>query len=452
MKRLLAMLSVVALLLTALWTAPFTALAAGKGDINNDGYITSADARLLLRACIGETALTQRQIWWGDYDCDGTVTSKDARRLVLHVLEGDGVADFVHVTQENIFGDRSVSVIGDSISYGSGSGEIPQSSYVGIIRQAVNAQTGCDNYGFSSVRSQTWESDASSRSYGINAWPEMVGTWAEERNQTYLMWDGFTSCTNWNYMDFKIRDGYEYKYFCVYYQAGPEQGKFSVGSVVDGAGYDQTAIDGSGPIFDCYAPTAGAARTAFFRTADFNNRTIRIAVQGSGKNVTITGFGYYNDISDTAVTVNNFSSGGLQLAGSGSLETGVSKDILKVAAKADTLIFSLGYNDSHFTNSRALFTEKIDYLIEQVNTNGTQLIVNDMCWYIPSFTAISMDYDNIQWYKSELKRLAEKTNGIYLDQQAINGDAVIGTITDGAHPNATGHRMIAETILKAMGV
>ncbi len=452
MKRFLTMLTVISVLIAAIGAVPFTVSAAGKGDINNDGIVTTADARLLMRACIGDLSLTQRQIWWGDYNCDDAITSADVQRLLSQLLSGDRTADFVNVTQKNMFGDRSISVIGDSISYGSGSGEIPQNSYVGIIRQAINAQTGCDNYGFSSVRAQTWEADDSARSYGINAWPNMVGAWEEERNQTYLMWDGFTSCTNWNYMDFKIRDGYDYDYFCVYYQAGPQQGKFSVGSVTDDVGYDQVAIDGSGPVFDCYAQTSGAARTAFFRTSDFNDRTIRIAVQGDGKNVTITGIGYYNDISASAITLNNFSSGGLQLAGTGSLETGVSKDILKVAAKADTLIFSLGYNDSHFTNSRELFTEKINYLIEQVNTNGTQLIVNDMCWYIPSCTSISMDYDTIQWYKSQLKRLADETKGIYLDQQAINGDAIIGTITDGAHPNAAGHRVIAETILRAMGL
>ncbi|MGN0172626.1 MAG: GDSL-type esterase/lipase family protein [Acutalibacteraceae bacterium] len=470
MKRILAMLAVVAVLLMTLATMPFTVSAAGIGDVDKNGYVNTADVRLLMRACVGAASLSEQQVFWGDCDYDGKISSTDARRLLTNVLEnGETAIDFVNVTNTNYFGDRSITVIGDSISFGVGcgageaAGDIPNESYVGIIRNAINAKTGYTNYGFSSVRTQSWETDAAARSYGVNNWPTMSDStlWETEvRSPNYLLGDGFTASAQWAYMDYTMRDGYNFDYFCIYYRVGADRGTFTVESVDDsGIGYAQTASYGSdgigtrGPWFGCTSATEGTARTAFFKMSDFNNSKIRITVQSSGQDVTITGIGYYNDISENAITLNNFASPGLQLAGSDSSpQSGVSKEVLEVAAQAETLIFSLGYNDSHFDNNRDRFTARINELIEQVNKNGTKLIVNDMCWYIPSVTSITMDYDSIQWYKSELKRLAEETNSIYLNQQAIHGDAVISTIEDGAHPNATGHRLIAETILKAMGV
>ena len=59
-----------------------------KGDVNCDGVITSADARLALRYSVGlEPQLTQEQILACDIDDNGTVSAADAR-LILRMSVG----------------------------------------------------------------------------------------------------------------------------------------------------------------------------------------------------------------------------------------------------------------------------------------------------------------------------------------------------------------------------
>ena len=55
--------------------------------MNGDGRITSADARLALRAAVGLETLDARQTLAADADGDGRVRSSDAR-LILRVAVG----------------------------------------------------------------------------------------------------------------------------------------------------------------------------------------------------------------------------------------------------------------------------------------------------------------------------------------------------------------------------
>lgn len=54
-----------------------------KGDVNGDGLITSADARLALRYAVGlEPDFNQTQIYACDFNGDGKVLSEDARSIL----------------------------------------------------------------------------------------------------------------------------------------------------------------------------------------------------------------------------------------------------------------------------------------------------------------------------------------------------------------------------------
>lgn len=57
------------------------------GDVNNDGEVTAADARLALRASVGLEKLTEIQLKAADADNDGEVKAADAR-LILRVSVG----------------------------------------------------------------------------------------------------------------------------------------------------------------------------------------------------------------------------------------------------------------------------------------------------------------------------------------------------------------------------
>ena len=61
------------------------------GDIDGDGRISAADARLVLRAAIGLEILTEDQLKAADFDKDGKITAADAR-LILRKAVGLEVA------------------------------------------------------------------------------------------------------------------------------------------------------------------------------------------------------------------------------------------------------------------------------------------------------------------------------------------------------------------------
>lgn len=72
-------------------TEEMQALKRVMGDLDGDGVVTSADARLALRAAVGLELLTDEQKKAADMDGDGEITSADAR-LILRKAVGLEVA------------------------------------------------------------------------------------------------------------------------------------------------------------------------------------------------------------------------------------------------------------------------------------------------------------------------------------------------------------------------
>ena len=90
LKHMLCLLMALVMLVTAV---PVCFAVSPTGDIDNDGLITPADARMALRCAVKLEELTAYQIAVGDIDMDGEITSADAR-LVLRLAVGlpvDGV-------------------------------------------------------------------------------------------------------------------------------------------------------------------------------------------------------------------------------------------------------------------------------------------------------------------------------------------------------------------------
>lgn len=82
-KRLLNLLSAVAVITTLLIAGAFSADALLVGDVaDNDGKLTSSDARLVLRAAVGLETLSDELIDIGDTDGDGVLKSSDARSVL----------------------------------------------------------------------------------------------------------------------------------------------------------------------------------------------------------------------------------------------------------------------------------------------------------------------------------------------------------------------------------
>ena len=502
MKRILAILAAVSVTVMLLASMPTTAFAAGKGDYNNDGKLNTLDARAMLKNVLSGAGHTQQQIWWGDYDIDGEIKTGDVRAMLNELLDtaGTNAADYAKPTDEDHWGENSVNVLGDSISFGVGTsndsksdgsssslynmtGGIPEYSYVSYVKKAVQAANGGKmNYGFTSAYTTAWPGVA--RSEEIHYWPDRSTTsdgstaWVCDNNDdgNRLTSVGMTSTTAWSTITYKLRKAYvnEYKYFCVYYQCETNGAYFCI---ADGNGGEVADINGS-KYYVGTGSTDGSSttkRTEFYPLsgcAKDSNGSPQIIICHDGREgqpVTITGIGYYKELpqenhADGYVTFNSFTRGGISLIN-------MSDDVLDKATSADTFIMGLGFNDFNFNHVRVNngeFAAKIDTLIRLCNEKGTKVIVNDYVWNNPVLSANWADSQASAHaiVKSELARFARETGGILVDQQAIWGDAIIDSINDGQeiganssmttgdniHPNNAGHKMIAQALVEAMGL
>ncbi len=357
--------------------------------------------------------------------------------------------DVVDVTATDVFGEHSITILGDSISHGAASVDIHENSWVALVKKRINELTGDDNYGFTSVEGTLW---GNPRSFELHEFPETKegfknrgdagNGWTEYRTAELLGTKGFGSSMNGATLTFTAKE--RFNFFCVYYEGGADYGTFDV---LDSSGNVLVSVDAARS--DGYARTEMLDMTAL---PDDNKIVLKAT---SDKEVIFTGIGYYN--TPDGVVVSNYANGGLQLAGTGVAAdgntTGLDKKFLEMATKSGTHIFAIGYNDAYFSTDMDVFAEKIDYLIEKANENGTKVIVSDTVWdRSGGDKLIQIRHPRVFKVKEQLKRLADETGGVYVEHQAIYGDAILKTCEDEVHPNIEGHAMLAKAILEAMGL
>lgn len=364
------------------------------------------------------------------------------------------------IAQRDSWGESAVAVLGDSISFGVGASDpLPEHSYISFVKKAFQKHFGKLSYGFTSAYPTSWQPN--NHAHEIHGWPERSQTggeydWICDNNDdgTRLISVGMTATKNGATLTFAPREPYKdmCTCFCVYYHCEPGGGDFTLSD-----GKHETA----GDIVRC---TEGAERitnrTPLYRLCDFADGKFSIRVVSDGKPVTITGVGYYRD--RESVVFNSYTRGGISLIN-------LSDTVLVQATSAPIVIFALGYNDAYYHYQRVLsgeFTAKINFLIEVIKARGTRLTVNNYIWDNPK--RFEMDYGHadeatqkavlqaMALVRREVKRLADETDGIYIDQQALLGDAILEDLNsdkaDGVHPSDAGHRMIARNVVKAMGL
>lgn len=357
------------------------------------------------------------------------------------------------MTRRDWWGERSFAVLGDSISFGAGCTDpLAEHSYVGIVKQAVKPQ----NYGFTSAYPTSWRMKDGDHAHEVHLWPYRSQTdgefdWICDNNDVpdRLISVGQTARKAGATLCFSLRETVSFDYFCVYYHAEPGGGAFSVCNGTDGtavcAAMDDTAV------YVTDSAVRQPKRTAFYRMADVPNGLGIVVASDTDGPVTITGIGYYNDLSDGALTFNNYSRGGIKLSD-------LSDTVLSIAASSETLLVGLGYNDAYYGEvcgfTLDMFTDRVDYLIREVNKNGTKLIVNNYAWDDPQAVLTEDQKRRFAHCRRELRRLADETDGVYLDQTAIHGEAILKEVHsgDGVHPTDAGHALIAKAVLQALGL
>lgn len=380
--------------------------------------------------------------------------------------------DYAHPLTTDCWGDRSIALLGDSGSFGVGASDaLPENCYVGYVKKAVQAANGGRmNYGFTSAYSASWQPH--NFAFEVHGWPDRAEddegnfrwTCDGDENGNRLISVGMTSIAAGAPLTYTLRAAYapRYAYFCVYYHATADGGEFSV---ADGAGGVLTDVNGNGGVIPTADTVEQTKRTAFYRLADCPTDAdglpqIILCKDNTARPVTITGIGYYQEITADCVTFNSYTRGGISLVN-------MSDTVLSQAASAAILILAIGFNDAIFNHKRVRageFTDRIDYLIRVIKENGTHLIVHDYCWDNETYLLNNIKAEEERaiieetrlFVKSELLRLARETGGVYVDQATWLGDAINADLNsekgDGIHPTNAGHRMIAQNIVAVMGL
>ena len=108
LKKMTAISIVVCLLLSCF---SFTAFAALPGDVDGDGTVTSADARLTLRASVQLETLDKAAFKAADVDGDGSLTSADARVILRVSVRLDAIVDGKIVPADRAEEDAALRVL-----------------------------------------------------------------------------------------------------------------------------------------------------------------------------------------------------------------------------------------------------------------------------------------------------------------------------------------------------
>jgi len=337
----------------------------------------------------------------------------------------------------NAWGIRTMNILGDSISHGANVADIPNDSWVGIFRKMVNAEFGANNYGFCSINSTISNAQGTFQElHNVST----SGTWATESSVTDdSMMNGYAFKSSTVDSKLTIIAPVSNKYFKVWYK-GNALGSYELrinGLIIT---TESTAV-ASGQEGGWYWHSGRIMEDNFYGSC-----TIEIIVK-TGE-VQIMGVSYL-DADWREFQLNNFSQSGRRIQY-------LSEQVIDRATKdCEALVFALNHNDQNSVGADQLAViANINHLIAYANTNDCKVYILDFCWHA----------DNAHWLRVELERARIEINKAELvsfpDMFNLSGDVAttnetiteLSFLSDSSHPTMFGHRVIAETLAKVMGL
>lgn len=425
---------------------PYTLTGAG---VNEGGALVSVGDAVLR----GELSSASGSSLIGD--ADGTVKGRidaltsatsDISKSLQGVSRNDNRGASVGLTQAyndtrfpNIVGvTDSIVVLGDSISHGAFAGDLYRNGWVNVLKRMLSAEFGAVGYGNAPLHGLGSGATLSEEVHDV----EFVGSWTGKGSTTggedIMQGISFTSNAVGNKIIIKCP--VFQRYVRVWYKSSPTGGTFNVKINEYDHGDASTVGDTDEVYKSILLPMETGASGDGYCTA---------TLEVTAGQVTICGVGY--ELANTT-SVQNFSTSGRRLKPA-------TETMIDLVSRSKTLIMALGYNDSGETDPayQAAFKQRIDWLIFYCLKYNTTVVVPDFCWWS----------DGENYVRKELKRLADETSGIYIplpDYLTRDGlaltefsystymNSTVKMWTDGAHPNTTGHKWIAEVVAKAMGL
>lgn len=343
-----------------------------------------------------------------------------------------GIKDIlVFDSGKDMYGEKAVNIIGDSISQGLNAGNLYDHSWASLFKERLGNYIGGCNMGYVSFN------DSGSEYREIHTVKPVTDGWVK-----HFGWEAGGTPGNFNYTSFssdeeilrislnRSENGKNrgINGFYIYYTKAPDYGSFSV--LVNG---ETTAV------INCAAQQRNeTARSGYICIPEQCGDDITVEIVKTASDVTnvimINGIAYAAD--PDAVTVNNYSLSGMRLVE-------YTDALLAELAKANIVIFTLGTNDAGTGADIELFRHKLTVLTEACRKNGSVLIVGDVIW------PRGGDEYWATAYKNALKSASARAGGYYIDFTHLVTE---GFLSDICHPTAYGHSLIASYLCEKMGI
>ena len=334
---------------------------------------------------------------------------------------------------QNPWNARVVNILGDSISYGANAENIRRDSYVGILRKMLNQEFGSHNYGFVPIYDKT------SNEFGvfkeIHTQTGQTGTITSVSGAAAGHLPNGYGLTGTPGSTISYSMPAEYRYIAFWYD-GTATGVIDV--VIDGVVRQTITADGTGTGYMRRAQID----LANYMTTGVVNFTLNF-VSGAG---VVTGFDLTHQTT-AEFRLQNFSRDGRK-------GMHVSQSVINAACAGSYFtVWALGANDRAATGADLdAYKLRIDWLIEAAATYGTRVVILDTLFQAPDSNPI----------RQELLRAAQSIPGsVYVNTANIMttdghvlsaADLSALRIGEGSHPEETGHRLIAETLAKRLGL
>ena len=348
----------------------------------------------------------------------------------LDALSSEPFAIFDFSEGKDMYGDKTVNIIGDSISQGLNSDLFYDYSWAALFKEAIAKKYGTHNIGFVSLLDRTNEA-VPGREIHTVSFPQ--GEW----ERYYVSGNtpgGMSYATHEQGAILRIEvnrhEGGKDRHingFYVYYPEGPYRSTITV----QVNGQELAVIDAN------RSEVNGCGRSEYIALPENCPDEVQIdliAGDCTNKSVIISGISYIDDPND--LTVNNYSLSGIELVQ-------IDDDALQKMCKANVVILTLGTNDAGLGADIGIFNSKLDRVKYACKENGSLLIIGNMIWDREA------DPDYASAYKNALRDAADEAGGYYLDFNfaRIRSDKFLEASRPwDVHPTVVGHDLIAQVL------
>lgn len=348
----------------------------------------------------------------------------------LDAVSVDPFTVFDFTAGKDMYGDKTINIIGDSISQGLNSDLFYDNSWASLFKEAIAKKYGTHNIGYVSLLDRTNEA-VPGREIHTVSFPN--GEW----DRYYVSNNtpgGLSYATHEQGAILRIavnrQEGGKDRHingFYVYYPEGPYRSTITVqvnGQTV--AQIDANRMEENSCARSDYIPLpegCGDEIEIDLIAGDCNN-----------KSVIISGISYIDDPED--IVVNNYSLSGICL-------TDIDDSTLQNMCKANVVILTLGTNDAGLGRDLGTFKSKLNRVVYACQENGSLLIVGNMIWdreNDPNYAAA---------FKNALRDAAGSAGGYYLDLNfaRIRSDKFLEASRPwDVHPTVVGHKLIAQVL------